>query len=85
MLIKHDYICRNPTLCLTDQGKYVRDGVYDPVQDACFVLDEAYVNSYIVGNLNGGAKNDYGCTSCGRTHQFVYDACVDWSFAKGRG
>jgi len=84
MLIKHDYICRNPTLCLTDQGKYVRDGVYDPVQDACFVLDEAYVNSYIVGNLNGGAKNDYGCTSCGRTHQFVYDACVDWSFARRR-
>jgi len=80
MLIKHEHICSSPFLCLTDQGKYVKDGEYDPVEDACFLYDEAKTNSQIVGNLNGGVGDD----ECICGGQFVYDACVDWDYARRR-
>lgn len=84
LLVKHNYICDSPVLCLTSQGKHIMDGVYEPVEDACFVGNIDGFSSIIVGDLNGGVKNNPGCTTCGDAHKFVYDACQEGVSARRR-
>jgi len=84
LLTKHKNICRQPTQCLTNEGKYIVDGVYNPEEDACFFFDEGKTNAQIKGFFGGDVINDYGYATCGGRHKFTYAACVDLNFARRR-